>query len=823
MKLFALDDLRLETLHAGDAPLMLPDFLPAPHIEPIIRLWWRALGQPRRVDLAWQSEGGPDRTMLKRLAQGALGNDVLVVVHVDDEHTHLDELRASDDLRALPKVALRCPSCAPGLSLRVLSELRRVVREALLSRWEEEGARLGLDPAALDPLEPLLRELLDPCDLVEAVNLAADRALAGVHPEALAEQVEVEVLRQQLKALPGPEAAAVLSRATAATVPAGQCPAAVADARLRVRGLLRDGALQGWSRRLGDHKVYSRIFEGWTLRDADPDPKVDAAQRVAARAAEAHAEVLRRRWADPQIEALADGVNSNRLSAAEAETALGSMRASTQPELQTTAAKADLHFIGGMIAVEVEDWAAAAVAFRESAAEAERGHLPLFSVSGWHRYGVAKYRLGEFEEAERALLHTLQLQVDHSWSPFERVFTLQDLAKVEVSRGDLTAAIRTLSQALAISTTADAGAPPWITPALWTERARVYRLSLDIPSAISDLANAVSSFAAQGRSKDHISALIELGRTLRDNGAWEQAEPNLSLAVTLSADTDDDRLRWWSLGELGIGLQRAGRNAEAAAVLRKALAKRVDEGSGGHAGQVSYLAMALAAQGLGTEARSIIDTHWAAHCNAWSSVSRVDISDLRGTIAERLGLRDEAITWFKRALDACGQEASPERRWILIQKLAHGYMTLKDASSAIKAMEDAEQLLGPPPTSLVANVCVVRAAAHCFERDFPEAELAARQGIGALEPGCENGPVWALNFCLAEALHHLGRFQEAVEVGGLARDLAPNDGDRVRALRSLAASLHALNKHGAANKAEREADQLSPKSRAAPRTQVVRR
>jgi tetratricopeptide (TPR) repeat protein len=820
VKLFALDDLRLEPLHAGDAPLMLPDFLPSAHIEEIIRLWWRSLGQPRRVDLVWQPTGGPDRAMLKRLAQGALGNDVLVVVQVEDENIHLDELRASDDLRGLPKVALRCSSCAPGLSLRVLFELRRVVREALLSRWEEEGARLGLDPAALDPLEPLLRELLDPCEVVEAVNLVADGALAGVGPEVLTARVEADVLRRQLKALSGPEAEALLRWATAATVAADQAPAPQADARLRVQGLLRDGALQGWSRRLIDHRVYSRVFEGWSLRDPTPDPEAVAAQEGAARTAEAHAEVLRRRWADPRIEALADRVNDRSISPADARAPLAALRSSIPP---TAAAKCDLHFVEGLIEEVAADWKAAGDAFLKSANEADDFNLQSFGAPAWHRYGVAKFKLGELEEAERALRHTLTLQDSHAWHPCDSVYTLEDLALVQAARSALNEAIHTLSRALGIALEPASGAPPWMVPVLFVNRGQLHNSNGDWRAAVIDFEHAVNAFKGLDRPKDLVTALMELGRTLNDHADWAQAEPHLRQAVTLSAEIKDDGLRWRTMGHLGIGLQRAGRNREAEELLCQSLAMRVDEGSGQHAAQVGHLALALSAQGDGTAAATLIDENWGLHRADWPPVARLDIANTRAIVAGRLGRQDEAITWFKLALEE-GRIGTPiENRWVVITNLARLLANRKDAAGALSRLSEAERDLGAPPASLVAQQCGIRAAAYVLTRNFTGAARAARLGIETEGADSSSETSATLYFWLGEALHQLGHHHEAAAASARARDLASSDKDRVQALRSLAASLHALNKHGPARKAEREANELAPKKATAPRTQLVAR
>jgi tetratricopeptide (TPR) repeat protein len=820
VKLFALDDLRLEALHAGDAPLMLPDFLPGSHIEQIIRLWWRTLGQPRRVDLVWQPAGGPDRALLKRLAQGALGNDVLAVVEVYDESTHLDELRASDDLRGLPIIALRCPSCAPGLSLRVLSELRRVVREALLSRWEEEGARLGLDPAALDPLEPLLRELLDPCEVVEAVNLAAEAALAGVGADALAPWVEAAVLRRLLKALPGLEAMALLSRATAASVHADQAPAPRADARLRVQGLLRDGALQGWSRRLLDPRVAARVFADWTLRDEALDPEVVAAHEGAARAAETHAEVLLRKWADPQIEALADRLSKGGISPVDARDKLAALRASIPP---TAAANSDLHFVAGLIDEAVEDWAAAAESYRRAFAEVDTSNLGTFSAPAWHRYGVAKFKLGELDEAERALRHTLTLHESYPGHPYDSVFTLKDLGQVHAARGDLIEAIRTLSRGLEIARDPASGAPPWMVPVVLVDRAHWHNSNGDWRLAVIDLEHAVNGFAGLDRPKDLVTALIALGRTLRDHADWAQAEPHLKQAVALSAEIKDDGLRWRSMGHLGVGLQRAGRNREAEELLRQTLAMHVDEGSSQHAEVVVHLALALSAQGQGLDAISLFDESWALHRAAWPPVARHDLANTRAIIAVLLGQPDEAITWFKLAIEE-GRAGTPiKNRWVVVTNLAHFHAIRMDAAAALSTLLDAERELGDPPASLVAQQCAIRAKAHVLGRNFTHAERAARLGIETEGTDSSSETSATLHFWLGEALRQQGHHSEAASASARARDLATRDGDRVQALRSLAASLHALNQHGAARRAEREADELAPKKAAAPHTQLVAR
>jgi len=395
------------------------------------------------------------------------------------------------------------------------------------------------------------------------------------------------------------------------------------------------------------------------------------------------------------------------------------------------------------------------------------------------------------------------------------------LAQVQAALGDANAAVHTLSQSIELAGDPKVAAPSWMPPVVHFDRGELYRSAGCVADAVADFEQAVTGFSAIERPKDRIAALIELGRTLRDHDTWERAEPHLRLALSLAAAIDDPRLRWRSLGELGIGLQRAGQPYEAVSLLQEALDLRIDEGSSHHASQLVHLALALSELGRGGEATAVLDANWRDPSLSWTAAARLELANARAIVAERMGQPAEAIAWYRRGLDSGASGASAAQRWAVMMNLAQLHAKQRQGRAALDALDEAERLFGPPPASLTARGCAIRAAVQVLARGFVDAEQSARRGIEALEPACPPETRSSLYFWHGEALHHLGRHEEAVHACEQARDLAPTPINKALALQNLAASLHALNKHAAARKAEQEAAALAPPSRPAPQTKAV--
>lgn len=266
---------------AERAPLVLTSLVPAMDQEQILSFYQQVLvakGQLPRIEVEWGRSLLPtDRRFLQVMRERHGAQKMLVVVRVlrDQPIVDLHEILAQPEIDAFEHVAISALDPMQNESLVRLAELAQFVTDVAHERYQEIADELGLPSESFNTIQHRLRMLLNPVDVLEAVNALIDvqdeaKAIALAAPvgqlslfsdsgvaATVEDQVVWRILSRVFEARPVEEQVLLTGLALgkkdeiAGILGAGH---ETPQARLRAAQLIRNGELAGWAQWLREPK-----------------------------------------------------------------------------------------------------------------------------------------------------------------------------------------------------------------------------------------------------------------------------------------------------------------------------------------------------------------------------------------------------------------------------------------------------------------------------------------------------------------------------------------------------------------------------------------
>jgi tetratricopeptide (TPR) repeat protein len=799
------------------APLVLTSLVPPMDQEQILGFYQQVLapsGQLPRIEVEWgQSMLPTDRRFLQTMRERHGAQEVLVVVRVlrDQPMVDLNQILAQPELDAFQHVAISAVDPMRNESLVRLSELAQFVTEVAQERYEEIADELGLRQEAFHSIQHRLRVLLNPVDILEAVNALIDvqdeaKAIAlasprghegagqdGPRPEeaksTFEDQVVWRILSRVFHARPVEEQVLLAAFALDKQKLGAKLLGArwkSAHARLRAAQLIRNDELAGWATWLKEAKQEDLLRQAVSVHYARRRDEVRWIGQ-ARKWFRDHQGRKRGGELHPRIVAVFDLINAGKYGRA----------------------KEELNTIEPLLSGrEVSDTV--------------RGDF-------WDALGRVKLSIGQATDGLEALQRAVDLLEKGQATATRRAATLTELASGLRDNRRWLEAEPLFREALRLAE--EGGDTPTsrsITMAelasglrdnrRWLEAEPLFREALRLAEEGSD--------TPTNRS----ITMAELARGLRDNGRWSEAEPLFREALRLAEEGGaTSTSRAITMHALARGLLGNGRWSEAEPLLREA--SRLKE-EGGATPTSRAITMHELASGLRDNGR------WSEAEPLFREALRLaeeggDTSTGRAITMDHLarGLRDngrwsEAEPLFRNALRLKEEGGdTPTNRAITMHELARGLRDNGRWSEAEPLFRDAVRLAeegGDTPTNRAITMHELARGLRDNGR-WSEAEPLFRNALRLKEEGGDTPTSRAITMhALARGLLDNGRWPEAEPI--FREALLLKRGDNTEPV-SLAVTMdhlaRGLRDHGFWVEAEplfREALRLKEEARAKPKS-----
>jgi tetratricopeptide (TPR) repeat protein len=594
-------------------------------------------GQLPRIEVEWgQSMLPTDRRFLQTMRERHGAQEVLVVVRVlrDQPMVDLNQILAQPELDAFQHVAISAVDPMRNESLVRLSELAQFVTEVAQERYEEIADELGLRQEAFHSIQHRLRVLLNPVDILEAVNALIDvqdeaKAIAlasphgheGAGPDGsrlgatstFEDQVVWRILSRVFDARPVEEqvllTAFVLDKQNQGSKLLGARWKS-AHARLRAAQLIRNDELAGWATWLKEAKQEDLLWQAVSVHHAlrrDEVRWLGQARKwfrdhqESKRGGELHARIFAvfglinagkygraeeelntiepllsgREVSDEVRGDFWDALGWVKLSMGQAMDGIEALQRAVdllEKKGQATATRRAATLT--MLARGLRDngrWAEAEPLFREALRLAEEGGATLTH----HAITIDDLARGlrdngHWAEAEPLFREALRLKEEGGATPTSRAITMHELARGLSDNGCWAEAEPFFREALRLKE--EGGDTPASRAITMHELARGL---LDN----GRWADAEPLFREALRLKRDDNAkpvslavtMDHLSRGLRDHGCWAEAEPLFHEALRLKEEArDKSKSIRETRDELARGLRANGREAEAKALVEQA-------------------------------------------------------------------------------------------------------------------------------------------------------------------------------------------------------------------------------------------------------------
>jgi tetratricopeptide (TPR) repeat protein len=585
------------------APLVLPALIPLIDQEQILAFYQEVVVPGMRlprIEVDWVRSLLPkDRRFLRNLRERHGAERSLIVVKVRrpfiDQHVvDLIDILSQPELEVFEYVAVSAVDQLQNESLRRLSQLAQFVTEVAQDRYQEIAQEMGQLPEGFTFIQERVKVLLNPVDILEAVNVLIDTqdernsienaisatrdinvyaaAFAREPARSIEERVVWRLLSKMFEARPIEEQILLIAIAFGRTdevKPLLQHRYEVSWNRLRAAQLIRNNDLAGWARWLTESKYVelsdNLVNRAWS-RHSEAHQWLDLAREWLPGAAIRQADnTLRERVmslfglinggqfarAEEEVQALQpllnapevskelrgdflDAVGRLWLAVDKPNEGLDSLRTAVallnEADASPISRSATLHHL----ACGLRDnghWSEAEPLFRESIRLAEMGADSLANISATLDAMARGLRdNGRWPEAESTFREALRLQEVGGASSLDRSYTMYWLADGLSTNGR------------------------------WSEAETYFRESLRLGKEGDDSAE------SQGIT------LTSLARGLRDNNHWGEAEPLFREALRLEdAGGASAGSRSITLYEWARGLINNGRWQEAEPLFREAL------------------------------------------------------------------------------------------------------------------------------------------------------------------------------------------------------------------------------------------------------------
>jgi tetratricopeptide (TPR) repeat protein len=577
------DDQKLIFHPPERAPLVLTSLVPPMDQEQILGFYQQVLapsGQLPRIEVEWgQSMLPTDRRFLQTMRERHGAQEVLVVVRVlrDQPMVDLNQILAQPELDAFQHVAISAVDPMRNESLVRLSELAQFVTQVAQERYEEIAEELGLRQEAFHSIQHRLRVLLNPVDILEAVNalidvqdeakaiaLASPRGLEGAGPDGprpeeakstFEDQVVWRILSRVFHARPVEEqvllsAFALDKQKLGAKLLGTRWKSA--HARLRSAQLIRNDGLAGWATWLKEAKQEDLLRQAVSVHHARCRDEVRWLGQ-ARKWFRDHQESKRGGEIHPRILAVFGLINAGKYGRAEEE--LNTIEPLLSGSEVSDAVRGDFWDARGRVRLSIGQVSDGLEALKRAVDLLEKGKAPATSRAATLT-ALARGLLdnGRWSEAEPLFREALRLAEEGGATLTHRAITIDDLARGLRDNGR------------------------------WAEAEPLFREALRL--------------AEEGGATPTNRAITmhELARGLSDNGCWSEAEPFFREALRLKEEGGaTPTSRSITMDELARGLLDNGRWSEAEPLFREAL--RLKE-EGGDTPTSRAITMHALAQGL---------------------------------------------------------------------------------------------------------------------------------------------------------------------------------------------------------------------------------
>jgi tetratricopeptide (TPR) repeat protein len=618
------------------APLVLTSLVPPMDQELILGFYQQVLapsGQLPRIEVEWgQSMLLTDRRFLQTMRKRHGAQEVLVVVRVlrDQPMVDLHQILAQPELDAFQYVAISAVDPMRNESLVRLSELAQFVTEVAQERYEEIADELGLRQEAFHSIQHRLRVLLNPVDILEAVNalidvqdeakaiaLASPRGHNGAGPDGarlgaastFEDQVVWRILSRVFHARPVEEqvlltAFALDKQKQGANLLGGRWEAA--HARLRSAQLIRNDELAGWATWLKEGKQEELLRQAVSGHHARRKDEVRWLGQVHKWFRD-HQE-RKREGLHARIFAVFGLINAGKYGRAEEELSsieplLSGREASDEVRGDFWDALGRVKLSVGQASDGIEALKCAVGLLEKGQATATRKAVTLTVLAS----GLSDN--GRWAEAEPLFREALRLKDKGGATPTNRSFTMAELACGLSDNGRWSEAEPIFREAMRLaeeggdtptsrSITIDELARGLLDNGRWAEAEPLFRDALRLKEEGGDTPTS------------RAITMDQLARGLRDNGRWSEAEPLFREALRLKRD---DNAKPVSLAATMDHLARGSRDhggwAEAESLFREALRlKEEARAKPKSIRETMYeLALGLRANGREAEAKALVE------------------------------------------------------------------------------------------------------------------------------------------------------------------------------------------------------------------------
>jgi len=591
-------------------------------------------GQLPRIEVEWgQSMLPTDRRFLQTMREGHGAQEVLVVVRVlrDQPMVDLHQILAQPELDAFQYVAISAVDPMRNESLVRLSELAQFVTEVAQERYEEIADELGLRQEAFHSIQHRLRVLLNPVDILEAVNalidvqdeakaiaLASPRGLEGAGPDGprlgamstFEDQVVWRILSRVFHARPVEEqvllaAFALDKQNQGANLLDGRWKSA--HARLRYAQLIRNDGLAGWATWLKEGKqeeLLRQAVSGHHARRKDEVRWLGQARKWF----RDHQEHKREGELHARIFAVFGLINAGKYGRAEEE--LNTIEPLLSGREVSDEVRGDFWDARGRVKLSMGQASDGIQALKRAVDLLGKGQATATSRSATLTMLACGLRdNGRWAEAEPLFREALRLAEEGGDTPTSRAITMHELARgLRDNRCWLEAeplfreAIRLAEEGGDTPTsraiTMHALARGLNDNGHWSEAEPLFREALRL--------------AEEGGDTPASRAIImdELARGLRDNGRWSEAEPLFREALLLKlGDNAEPVSLAATMDHLARGLRDHGCWAEAEPLFREALRLKEEalDKSKSIGETMDALARGLRANGREAEAKALVE------------------------------------------------------------------------------------------------------------------------------------------------------------------------------------------------------------------------
>lgn len=663
MRIFDLATLPAEPrLGLDKLPLMLPALIPAPHSEPVLNWWIRSVAPSLpRIDVDWDTGLYPSSArLLRRVYEGRGREGVVVVVRVVREGADLDQIAASPELVRFDRLVLAAPHRSRNVRLRALSGAATAVRMLLAKAWDTLADEYGLRSEPFAELDTSLSDILDPHEIVDAVNDLAEVELAGVRSAAQVPAVRRRLLRRLLGELEPDELVTLLGIVRGAE-PSGGEQNALALEGLTERDLVLDGARLRWARWLSEPELVEGLFD---LRVGlqRPEPALaDWSQRVNAAlvAMRDHDQKLRPDWASTELARLAELVRGGQLE--EVRAALDA----AAPELRladtTENWRSDYNFVLGMLRRAEGDSVRAEQAFRIAIEHAHKAGNPRYEAVG-HMELAEVYAASErWAEVEESLRQAWKLKESAGAGEAEIAQTIRRLGFWMATAGKPTEAESLLRRARDLLKVG--GAEGRVLAVIAAELAQVLEGNGNWIEAEPLYREAITILRLLPTETRNLTAVLcNLALGLRSRGRWPDAEACFREALVAQRRESLPSLPYGiTLAQFGQGLRDNDRWPEAEAMFRDAL-RNLEKASGGE----HWFAVTLSALGIGLaiaekweEAEHLLREAWRLQRDSEESALRILTGQHFAVTLLRAGLWSEGETVLRETLTLQQAAAAP--------------------------------------------------------------------------------------------------------------------------------------------------------------------